>query len=219
LAGQWEAIGANCDFWSQVLQARDLGSLKFGLGAAMAMRKSWLEAAGGWAPLGDFLADDYQLGRRIALAGGRVELSPVVVACRERTDGWRQALSHQLRWARAIRFSRPVAFGFSVLANATVWPLVWFAYEAVRCQFAGRPDERLVGASLWAGLALGIRMVAAVDLQRRFLRRWPHISLFWLAWFKDLLGVAVWAAAWAGNRVEWAGRIYRVERRGRIVQL
>src|SRR5262249_37205720 len=39
---QWEAVAINADFWSQVLQARDLKPLDFALGAVMATRRQQL---------------------------------------------------------------------------------------------------------------------------------------------------------------------------------
>ena len=38
---------------------------------------------------------------------------------------WAQVWKHQLRWARTIRVCQPLPYFFSVLANATVWPLLW----------------------------------------------------------------------------------------------
>ena len=66
---QWEAVAINADFWSSVLQARSLKPIDFALGAVMAMRRKQLEQIGGFAALADCLADDYQLGHRIARAG------------------------------------------------------------------------------------------------------------------------------------------------------
>ena len=43
------------------------------------MRRRELEAVGGFEALVDYLADDYEIGRRIAERGLRVELSDVVV--------------------------------------------------------------------------------------------------------------------------------------------
>ncbi len=106
-AMRWEAIAINADFWSQVLQARSLGPVDFALGAAMSMPAAMLRQIGGFAPLADYLADDYELGRKIARAGGRIEFSSAVVDCREAPAGWKEVWKHQLRWARTIRVSGP----------------------------------------------------------------------------------------------------------------
>jgi len=38
----------------------------------------------------------------------------------------------------------------------------------------------------------------------------------WLAPVKDLLQAVLWALAFLGNRVEWRGERYRVERGGKL---
>jgi len=49
--------------------------LRFGLGSTLAFRRADLEKIGGFRSIVDFLADDYELGRRIANLGLRVVLS------------------------------------------------------------------------------------------------------------------------------------------------
>jgi len=106
----------------------------------MSMPASMLRQIGGFAPLADYLADDYELGRNIARAGGRIELSGAVVDCREAPAGWKEVWKHQLRWARTIRVCRPWAYFASVLGNATLWPLLWLvaAKDPRRLRFVWR---------------------------------------------------------------------------------
>jgi ceramide glucosyltransferase len=124
-AMQCEAVAVNADFWSQVLQARSLRNMDFALGAVMATTRARLKSIGGFEPLLEYLADDFQLGRRIATAGGHITLCPVPVECWSAPMGWSEVWSHQLRWARTIRICQPLPFFFSILGNATLWPLVW----------------------------------------------------------------------------------------------
>jgi ceramide glucosyltransferase len=119
LAMQWEAVAINADFWSQVLQAQSLKPLDFALGAVMATRREQLRQIGGFATLADCLADDYQLGKRIASHGHRIDLCPVVVECWSSPMGWGAVWKHQLRWARTIRVCQPLPYFFSILSNAT----------------------------------------------------------------------------------------------------
>src|SRR5215471_6963790 len=80
LGSRLEAIGIATDFAPGVLSARLLeGGLRFALGSTMAFRRSDLAAIGGFEVLLDYLADDYELGRRIAAEGKRIELSDVTV--------------------------------------------------------------------------------------------------------------------------------------------
>ena len=120
-AMRWEAVAVNADFWSQVLQSNTLKPQDFALGAVMLTRRKAVEKIGGFETLVDYLADDYQLGNRIAHNRMRIELSPVVVECWDKPMNFRAVWNHQLRWARTIRVSQPVPYFFSILGNATFW--------------------------------------------------------------------------------------------------
>jgi hypothetical protein len=80
LGSRLESIGISTDFSAGVLAARTLeGGIHFGLGSTLAFRRSDLAAIGGFEALVDYLADDYEIGRRMAKRGLRVRLSDVVV--------------------------------------------------------------------------------------------------------------------------------------------
>jgi len=206
LAMRWEAIAVNADFWSQVLQSQMLKPLDFALGAVMATRRQQIDEIGGFRALVDCLADDYQLGNRIARKGYRIELSPVVVECRESPMNWRAVWAHQLRWARTIRVCQPVPYFFSVLSNATLWPLLWW----LLC-----PSTLSLG--VLAGAAI-LRLAATADLQWRLTRSVEQIAYAWLAPLKDLLQAALWACAFAGNRIEWRGQPFVLRRDGTLAR-
>lgn len=206
-AMRWEAVAINADFWSQVLQSQSLKPLDFALGAAMATTRSRLEKAGGFIALVDFLADDYQLGNKIAQQGGRIALCPVVVECWSSPMSWREVWSHQLRWVRTIRVCQPLPFFFSILSNATLWPLLWLlAHPTALTLYA-------------AALCWLLRIVTAANYQARLTTTSARPVYVWMVLLKDLLHAVLWALAFLGNRIEWRGEAYRVETRGRLVKL
>jgi ceramide glucosyltransferase len=207
LAMRWEAVAVNADFWSQVLQSRTLKPMDFALGAVMLTTRRNLEEIGGFKSLVDCLADDYQLGNRIARRGYRIDLCPAVVECWDPPMGWGKVWRHQLRWARTIRVCQPVPYFFSILSNPTLWPLLWLA---------ARPSQAVLA---FAALACANRILVAADLQSRLTRTRTHWRFCWLAPLKDLLQVAIWFCAFAGNRVEWRGRRYRLKRDGTLSNL
>jgi len=221
-----EAVAVNADFWSQVLQSRDLKPLDFALGAVMAVRREALEQIGGFAAFADHLADDYQLGNRVALAGWRIELCPVVVECRDPAKSWRQVWVHQLRWARTIRVCQPLPYFFSILSNATLWPLVWALASIPRISVESHhvaEGATFAVIHFSAGIVLGcvlmaLRIVIAQNLQSRLTRSNEHAVSFWLVPVKDLMQAAVWLLAFAGNRIEWRGERYRLQRDGKLVK-
>lgn len=203
-AMQCEAVAINADFWSQVLQSQTLKPLDFALGAVMGIRRAHLKEIGGFEALVDCLADDYQLGHRIAKKGYRVLLSSVVVDCWSPPMDWAAVWKHQLRWARTIRVCQPWPYFFSILSNATLWPLVWVC---------SAPSAWSLDVALGA---LVIRCAIAVNLQSRLTKSRMHSKYFWLAPIKDLLQSVIWLLAFAGNRIEWRGERMRLARDGTL---
>jgi ceramide glucosyltransferase len=206
LAMRLEAISVNADFWSQVLQARTLGPVDFALGAVMATRKTQLAMIGGFDELTDCLADDYELGNRIAKEGYRIALSPLRVECRSPRAPWQEVWKHQLRWARTIRVCRPAPYFFSILSNATFWPALWAVI---------RPGERSLSILVIAFLT---RMYIAYDLQSRLAGRLVAPLNGLLAPIKDLLQVGLWGASHVGDSIEWRGEKLRLKKDGTLVR-
>ena len=204
LAMDLEAIAINADFWSMVLQGKTIRPLDFALGAVMAVKFDALRKIGGFAALADYLADDYELGHRIAAAGFHIELCPLVAECWEAPTTWRQVWSHQLRWARTVRVCMPGGYFFSILGNATLWPLVWLAVNPT------------FESAAFSFLLVMARVVEALTLQRDLTCRNDHDPAWWLVPIKDLAGVVIWALAFLGGRVEWRGQHFRVRRGGRL---
>jgi ceramide glucosyltransferase len=227
LAMQWEAIAINADFWSQVLQSQTLKPLDFALGAVMLTRRALMAEIGGFKSLADCLADDYQLGNRIAKLGHRVVLSPIVVECWDPPMNWRAVWKHQLRWARTIRVCQPLPYFFSILSNAGFWALVWLTLSivtAVQNTQAHRFEngfDASIPMGLWAFLPVTLflaRIVLACNLQTRLTRSWLNVGYFWLVPIKDLLQAAIWLCAFLGNKIEWRGQVYRLRKDGTLVK-
>jgi ceramide glucosyltransferase len=202
---RWEAFAINADFWSQVLQAQSLKRVDFAMGAVMALPVTVLREIGGFAPLADFLADDYQLGNRVARTGRLVFISPVVVECRSHTQLWGDVWTHQTRWARTIRVSQPIPYFLSKLSNATFWPLLWVALD---------PGPRSIG---FGAFCLAVRMAQAFYCEARMTGR-ARLSSLWMALIKDLLQLGVWITAFTGNRINWRGRNFRVQSDGKLIE-
>jgi ceramide glucosyltransferase len=208
-AMRWEAVATNADFWSQVLQSASIKPLDFALGAAILMRREALVESGGFTALADCLADDYQLGHRIAQKGHGIALCPVVVECWDAPMNWRDVWRHQLRWARTIRVCRPLPYFFSILSNATLWPLLWLIASLIW--------SKTLCAPLIAVVCLLIRLGLAQNLQRRFMQSRSDITPFWLVPVKDLLQTIIWTGAFLGNTVEWREQKMRLRQDGMLI--
>jgi ceramide glucosyltransferase len=204
-----EEFAVNCDFWSQVLQARSLKPLDFALGAVMITTQTKLRQIGAFQSLVDYLADDYQLGNQIAKAGGEIVLSPIVVDCRSAPMTAREVWDHQLRWARTIRVSQPVPYFFSILNDSTLWFFLWFFFWLL----VGGPSEPVAIATL---LYITFRLLGSMKLERKLTGKWDATTLYF-AIFHDVMRPLIWACSFFGNTVVWRGQKYRVLRGGKLV--
>src|SRR6202030_4390149 len=120
-----ESLGISTDFVPGVLAARQIeGGLHFGLGSTLALRRKDLEAIGGFEAILDYLADDYELGKRIADLRLKVELSNAIVHTFLPAYSFSGFFSHQLRWARTIRASRPGGYAGLLVTYTLPWAIV-----------------------------------------------------------------------------------------------
>lgn len=173
----------------------------YGLGAAIAVRRSAFEAIGGLAALQDHLSDDFVLARRVEDLGYRVALGRPIVRTTLLEPSFRDFWHHLVRWMHASRVARPWGFAFSFLMYPVGLSVLALA--------AGAGSVGLVLLGL--GYALRLALLA-----RGNGRQLPLWQLPLLALPVDLLCFAAWAAAIATRDVRWHGRRYRLGPDGRM---
>lgn len=200
-----EALGIATDFFPGVLAARKLErGIRFGLGSTLAMSKSALAKAGGLKPLVESLADDYEMGERIARAGYRVELSDEVVETTVPAYSFRGFADHQLRWARSTRDSRKWGY----VGVGITFALPWAAMTCIASGFA-----------LWSftllSLALLARVAVALSVGVGVLHDEQVLRDLWLLPLRDFLGLFFWAWSYAGDTIIWRGEQFHL-RDGRL---
>lgn len=206
--GAVEALGFTAEMIPNVLVARQLEGLSFALGASMACRREALEAAGGFLPLADFLADDYQLGNRISRAGWRLELSGEFVESVAQCETVAPVLSRQLRWCRTMRVSRPLGY----LAAGVIQPF-WGVLALLA--FSG-----FTPAACGAVFALyTLRGGTALYFSRVWVRDNLLPRYFWLLPLRDALYSLTWALSFLGKRISWRGELFRVGAEGKISRI
>jgi|ERR1700691_433312 len=210
LGSRLEALGISTDFVPGVLSARLLEKgLHFGLGSTLAFRRSDLETIGGFEALLDYLADDYELGRRMAATGKRVELGAAIVTTFLPAYTLRQFFLHQLRWSRTIRDARRWGYGGLIFTFGVPWALLTvlasrgagWAWAVFALVFA----VRVAVGFLAVEIILGDRRTFRGELLRTI--------LFML--LRDLIAPLVWAASLVGNRIHWRGDVFEL-RDGRL---
>ena len=195
-----------------VLAARQLeGGIHFGLGSTLAFRRAELEKIDGFISVVNHLADDYELGNRIAKLGLAVRLSDVVVETYLPAYRLKDFVAHQLRWARGVRDARAASY----LGLAFTFGILW----ALLAVAAG-------GTKLWSwGLlvsTLFLRFAIAVVVGGNVLRDRHVLKYFWLIPLRDLIAVGVWIVSLGGHTVTWRGekftlkngKLTRIESRG-----
>ena len=204
-----EALGFCGEMVPNVMAALKLEGLSFALGASMALRQTALERIGGFEVLADYLADDYQLGNMIHRAGYRLELSPHFVESVMRGDeSLSEVLARQLRWGRTMRVSRPGGY----LASGITLPFPAALLALVVSGFAWE------GAAA-AALLYSVRAAVATTYSRAFVKDRLLPRGLWLLPLRDALSFGVWALSLFGSRVSWRGRMFRLHRGGKIVEI
>jgi ceramide glucosyltransferase len=201
LGSRLEALGIGTDFIPGVLSARFLEKgLHFGLGSTLAFRRRDLEAIGGIEKLLDYLADDYELGRRIAATGKRIELSAAIVTTFLPAYTMREFFRHQLRWSRTIRDARPWGYAGLVFTFGLPWAFV----TLLAARGAGWA---------WALLAvtLAVRLTAGFVAAVLVLEDHELFRDLVLLPLRDLIAPLVWAAAFLGNRIHWRGDVFNLK--------
>ena len=200
-----EALGISTDFLPGVLTARKIeGGIRFGLGSTLAVSRKALAAAGGLEPLVDYLADDYEIGVRIARAGYKIELCGETVETTVPAYNFRGYWHHQLRWARSTRDSR--RWGYVGLGITYCIP--WAVLNCIASGFA-----------LWSFSLLSLvvlaRVAVALTVGVGLLRDGQVLRDIWLLPLRDFFGLGFWAWSFASDTVVWRGEGFHL-RNGRI---
>ncbi len=208
LGSRLESLGISTDFCAGVLVARSLeGGIRFGLGSTMAFRRPDLEAIGGFESFVDCLADDYELGRRIAALGKEIRISDVVVETFLPSYDRQGFFDHQLRWARAIRDARPAGYFGLVLTYGWQWAMLALMVS---------------GGPIWAwrsvGMALVLRFVVALTVGLGVLEDRQVLLLLPLIPLRDTVAVYVWLKSFASDEVTWRGDRFLLKK-GKLIRL
>lgn len=201
-----EALGVATDFAAGVLVADWSEGVTFALGASVATTKRWLAQIGGYEALANVLADDYEVGNRVARAGGRVLVSREIVSTMYPAVSFRKFWQHQLRWARTVRLCRPASY----LGLLFTHGLPWAVAGAVASGSAAAAASILC-AYLVLRLSLA-RTVGVWGLRDETARR-----KWWLVPARDAIHFAVWLASFFSGKIAWGDTEFRLMRNGEMI--
>ena len=202
-----DALGKSVEMSSGVLVADMLSGTDFALGVTMILRKQAFKEAGGFADLGNYWAEDFVLGNRLAERGKGVAMATHVIGLVVTADSVAHSLRNQLRWAQSTRRSRPWGHFGTGLTFAMPFGLLGF--------IAGALQQQWPVASLFLATALLNRMVqAGVVLHALGARQTGKDVLLYP--LRDVLGSLIWMASYLPADTRYHGTAFRIMPDGRL---
>ncbi|MBY0511484.1 MAG: glycosyltransferase [Rhodospirillaceae bacterium] len=201
-----ELLSLNADFVPSLIFAAVTGVSDFCVGAIVVFRKADLEATGGMAALGDYLVEDYELGRRLVGLGKTMVIIPHVVEILADYPSFSRWWRHQVYWDQNTWAANPTGFVLTILTRAVPFAL---AFALVR-SFDATSVKVLVAT-------LGIRLATAGWICSAYLGDREGIKALWLLPVRDLFALASWYVAITRRSFEWRGHRFGLTKEGRIV--
>ena len=207
IAAQLDAVGKSVEMTSGVLVAEMLEGMRFALGATMATRRESFQAVGGFDDLGQFYADDFVLGNRLAAQGRGVELATHVIRLMVQDSPFKLSFRNQLRWMQSTRRSRPWGHLGTGLTFAVPFGLCGFLWGIVT-------GDAALGLLWCFALVAGRWVQAAAVLLALGDPDWVRAALIYPV--RDALGWVLWVASYGGNRFYYRGCVYKLQEGGRV---
>jgi ceramide glucosyltransferase len=206
-SSQLDAVGKSVEMTSGVLVADMLEGTKFALGASMAVRKESFQKAGGFEYLGQFYADDFVLGSRLAAQGVGVRMATHVIRLMVQDTPFRLSFRNQLRWMQSTRRSRPLGHLGTGLTFAMPFGLLGLLWGLLS-------GHALLGVVWLAATVLNRWLQAGVLLRMMGDQGWVRGMVIYPV--RDLLGSLLWLGSYGGDRFYYRGKIYRLKDGGRV---
>jgi ceramide glucosyltransferase len=206
-SSQLDAVGKSVEMTSGVLVADMLEGTKFALGASMAVRKESFQKAGGFSELGQFYADDFVLGSRLATQGVGVRMATHVIQLMVQDTPFGLSFRNQLRWMQSTRRSRPWGHMGSGLTFAVPFGLLGLVWGLLS-------GHALLGLLWLVGTILNRWLQAGTILQVMGDGNWVRGMLLYP--LRDLLGSLLWVGSYGGDKFYYRGKIYTLKGGGRV---
>jgi ceramide glucosyltransferase len=206
-SSQLDAIGKSVEMTSGVLVADMLEGTKFALGVSMAVRKESFQKAGGFEELGQFYADDFVLGNRLAAQGVGVRMATHVIRLMVQDAPFGLSFRNQLRWMQSTRRSRPwghLGSGLTFAVPCGLLGLVWGLLSG----------HALLGL-VWLAVAIVNRWLQAGTILR-VMEDEGWIRGMLLYPLRDLLGCMLWLGSYGGDKFYYRGKVYTLKGGGRV---
>lgn len=196
----FEALAINSHFLPDIIFAVTFDLAKPCCGSTIAVRRGTLERIGGFGRFGKHLADDYEVGKSIRLAGYEVAIPGFTVKHHCFSDGFRAVLSKELRVARTVRCIDPIGYAGAFITHPFPLALVgMIAYGS--------------NALALAACALGLRALLCIAVQRAF--SLPR-QRYGLLLFGEVFSFIAYWASFGAPRINWRGIAFKVTAQGEL---
>ncbi|MGI4829338.1 MAG: glycosyltransferase [Janthinobacterium lividum] len=205
LASRLDAVGKSVEMTSGVLVADMLEGTKFALGATMAVRRKSFDQVGGFGELGQFYADDFVLGNRLAEQGTGVLLATHVIRLMVQDSPFWLSFRNQLRWMQSTRRSRPwghLGSGLTFAVPFGILGLVWGLFNR-------RPG---LGALWFLATVVNRWLQASTILVVLGEPEWVRGAVLYP--LRDLLGFGLWVSSYMGENFYYRGKVYKLKEGG-----
>jgi ceramide glucosyltransferase len=206
-AAQLDAVGKSVEMTSGVLVADMIEGTKFALGATMALPRKSFQDVGGFDELGQFYADDFVLGNRLASQGKGVKMATYIIRLMVQDSPFWLSFRNQLRWMQSTRRSRPWGHLGSGLTFAMPFGLLGLAW----------------------GFASGHAVLGEVWLAAMVVNRWlqagailsvlgdpDRVRSAAIYPLRDMLGFGLWVGSYGGENFYYRGKVYKLKDGGRV---
>lgn len=208
LAAQLDAVGKSVEMSGGIFVADMIeGGTRFALGVSMVLRRGAFLKAGGYEDLGQYYAEDFVLGQRLAEKGYGVRMANYVVRLMVLPQGLRASFRDQLRWMKSTRRSRPAGHLGTGLTYAVPFGLLGLAWGVLS-------GHALLGLAWLLATCVNRWLMAAVVLWALEDEQAAKPILIYP--LRDLLGFAVWVASYMGDRMQYHGGAYSIGVGGRF---
>ena len=207
LVAELDAVGKTVEMTAGVLVAQMLEGARFALGVTMVLRRESFALAAGYDELGQYWAEDFVLGNRLADKGFGVRISRHVIRLIVPPMGFWESFRNQIRWMKSTRRSRPAGHFGTGLTFAVPFGLMGLVWCLA--------NSHVLLGLVWVLAILLNRWVMAGGILWA-LGEAPLSRAAWIYPLRDLLGGVLWVGSYCGSTLHYHGGLYRLEPGGRF---
>src|SRR6185437_6559704 len=178
------------------------------MGKAMMFRKSVFEKEVGWQAISSYIAEDYEAGHRLHVAGHKIRTTTVPIEQYIGEYSLRDFWSRHVRWGRIRKMQAPLPFCIEYLIGAIASGVMG---AAVFSHFFHFPAPLFFAIHLLAWFACDSLVLSRLGQKMNV-----STALVWL--IRELMHLPLWIHIGLGNSILWRGRRIRLARGG-VVKL